>query len=152
MKKSLLDILIEMQANQPNQQTQPLLNLNNVDDKSVSQVTQGLQNIVKTKDQLIQQQKQLVAKQNASTQQQQSGPGQTQSLQNETETMTMANQDKTPMGRSPENSAKDGIPVMEKEKIKENFVDSKMFSIIAENETPKITKKEFIDYIKTKKI
>lgn len=30
----------------------------------------------------------------------------------------------------------------------ENFVKSKMFSIIAENETPRITKRDFINYIK----
>lgn len=32
-----------------------------------------------------------------------------------------------------------------------NFVKSKMFSIIAENETPRISKKDFINYIKNRK-
>lgn len=30
----------------------------------------------------------------------------------------------------------------------QNFVNSKMFSIIAENETPRITKRDFVNYIK----
>lgn len=32
--------------------------------------------------------------------------------------------------------------------IKENFVDSKIFSIIAEAETPKISKKEILEFFK----
>jgi hypothetical protein len=47
-----------------------------------------------------------------------------------------------------EDTSENDDTVVPENKNKENFVESKIFTIIAEAETPKISKKEILEYLK----